>query len=68
MSQFRGQVQQQENSKQQISNQIKCPKCGSTSITAGSRGYSIVWGFIGSGSTVNRCSNCGYKWKPKNDK
>lgn len=42
----------------------KCPRCGSTSITAGQRGYSILTGFLGSGSTVNRCANCGYKWKP----
>lgn len=41
-----------------------CPKCGSTSITAGQRGFSLLTGFIGSGKTVNRCANCGYKWKP----
>lgn len=43
----------------------KCPRCGSTAITAGQRGFSIVTGFWGSSATVNRCSNCGYKWKPK---
>ena len=42
----------------------KCPKCGSTSITTGSRGYSLFTGFLGSGKTVNRCGNCGYKWTP----
>ena len=42
----------------------KCPKCGSTAITAGQRGYSFLTGFIGSSKTVNRCANCGYKWKP----
>lgn len=41
-----------------------CPKCGSTAITAGQRGFSIVTGFLGSGATVNRCANCGHKWKP----
>lgn len=46
------------------SNQVKCPKCGSSSITAGQRGYSLLTGFIGSGKTVNRCAKCGYKWKP----
>ncbi len=63
-------------------NQVKCPKCGSTSVTAGQRGCSLLTGFIGSGitvgqsdfplftgvigsgKTVNRCANCGYKWKP----
>ena len=44
---------------------LRCPKCNSTSISTGARGFSIVTGFIGSGSTVNRCGNCGYKWKPK---
>ena len=42
-----------------------CPKCGSTYITAGTRGYSAVTGFIGSGKTVNRCANCGHSWEPK---
>lgn len=43
---------------------IRCPRCKSTTITTGSRGYSLLWGFLGSGSTVNRCGNCGYTWKP----
>lgn len=43
----------------------KCPKCGSTAISTGARGFSIVTGFLGSDQTVNRCGNCGYKWKPK---
>lgn len=47
------------------SDSIRCPKCNSTQITTGSRGYSLVWGFIGSGKTVNRCAKCGYKWEPK---
>lgn len=48
-----------------ICDTIRCPKCGSTQISTGSRGYSLVWGFIGSGKTVNRCAKCGYKWEPK---
>lgn len=44
---------------------LKCPKCGSTAISTGARGFSIVTGFLGSGQTANRCGNCGYKWKPK---
>lgn len=46
-------------------NIVKCPKCGSTSITTGQRGYSLVTGFWGSGRTMNRCAKCGYKWEPK---
>ena len=43
---------------------LTCPRCGSTAVTTGSRGYSIVWGFAGSGKTVNRCGKCGYTWTP----
>lgn len=42
----------------------KCPKCGSTSIGTKSRGYSLLWGFLGSGSPRNVCQKCGYEWKP----
>lgn len=64
MSQFRNQVEQSNQIRQQEDNQVKCPKCGSTNITAGQKGYSLLTGFIGSGNTVNRCAKCGYKWKP----
>ena len=46
-------------------NTLTCPKCGSTAVTTGQRGYSVITGFFGSGQTVNRCGKCGYKWKPK---
>ena len=49
----------------QKSNVLKCPKCGSTAITTGQRGFSLISGFWGSGKTVNRCGKCGYKWKPR---
>ena len=42
-----------------------CPRCGSTSISTGSRGWKWTTGFIGSGKTVNRCANCGHIWEPK---
>lgn len=49
----------------QLSNKIlKCPKCGSTSVTTGTRGFSIITGFLGSGTVMNMCGNCGHKWKP----
>lgn len=44
--------------------QLRCPKCGSTNISTINRGYSMVTGFIGSGSARNVCQNCGHKWKP----
>lgn len=43
---------------------LVCPKCGSNAVTIGTRGYSLVWGFIGSNKTTNRCGRCGYTWKP----
>ena len=44
---------------------IHCPKCNSTAVTAGQRGYSVVWGFVGSNRTMNRCAKCGHKWEPR---
>lgn len=41
-----------------------CPKCGSTALATINRGYSIVWGLVGSGSPMNVCQACGYKFKP----
>lgn len=46
-------------------NTVRCPKCGSTAISTGQRGYSLLTGFLGSNKTVNRCAKCGYKWEPK---
>ncbi|MGN0983664.1 MAG: hypothetical protein ACI4OI_02380, partial [Gemmiger sp.] len=59
---------------------VSCPKCGSTSVTAGERGLSVgrtvvgsaafgivpglLLGSIGSGQTMCTCLKCGYKWKP----
>lgn len=54
-----------KNSNHIIDSKIHCPKCNSTQITTGSRGYSMVWGFIGAGKTVNRCAKCGHKWEPR---
>lgn len=66
ISQFRTQALQQEQIEQaaEKSNTPKCPKCGCTDIGVANRGYSIVWGFIGSGKSMNVCKNCGHKWKP----
>ena len=43
---------------------ISCPKCGSIEYNAGSRGFSVMTGFIGSGKTVITCLKCGHRWKP----
>ena len=44
---------------------IHCPRCDSTNVVTGQRGYSMIWGFIGSNRTMNRCANCGHKWEPR---
>lgn len=54
----------QQRAEEEKKNQICCPRCGSTQITTGQRGYSFLTGFLGSNKTVNRCANCGYSWKP----
>lgn len=58
------QTQQSNEIDEEENNTVRCPKCGSTQITTGQRGYSLFSGFLGSNKTVNRCANCGYSWKP----
>ena len=53
LSQFRNQLEQKYQANQQDKNQVCCPKCGSSNITTGQRGYSLLTGFIGAGNTVN---------------
>lgn len=45
-------------------NDIYCPKCKSHQYQAAPRGYSLLWGFIGSGKIMITCLNCGHRWKP----
>lgn len=47
----------------QPSNQVRCPKCGSTSITTEEQGYGL-FGWIGASQKKNLCQKCGYKWWP----
>ena len=59
---------------------IKCPRCGSTQLHAGDKGFSVgkavtggllfggiglLGGFIGSKKIVITCLKCGYKWQVK---
>lgn len=56
----------ERNEQRRVSqNTLTCPKCGSSAVAIGERGYSLLTGFIGSGQTMNRCGKCGYKWKPR---
>ena len=45
-------------------NIIRCPRCGSTSISTGARGVNWTLGLIGASKTVNRCAKCGHTWTP----
>ena len=63
-NQAKVQRESEKRTEEQVANQVKCPKCGSTQIGVTNRGYSLLSGFIGSGSARNVCQNCGYKWKP----
>ena len=58
MEQIHKEIQEAE------STEVRCPKCGSASITTGQKGFSLLTGFLGSNKTVNRCASCGYSWKP----
>lgn len=48
----------------QPTSQLRCPKCGSTSITTEEEGYSLLTGFWGASRKHNLCQKCGYRWKP----
>lgn len=45
---------------------VICPNCGSHDVGLVDRGYSFWTGFLGSGTPMNVCQNCGHKWKPGN--
>lgn len=45
-------------------NILICPRCNSSAVITGQRGYSLLTGFFGSNKTVNRCGKCGYYWQP----
>lgn len=64
LSQFKNQLEQKRQINQQEKNQVRCPKCGSTSITTGARGVNLTFGLLGASKTVNRCGKCGHTWKP----
>lgn len=68
-----------ESIKTDSSNEIKCPKCKSKSITANKEGFGLgkavvggvltggvglLGGFIGSNKIRLTCLNCGHIWKP----
>lgn len=57
-------AQQQSQSPKSDEPKLTCPKCGSSNITEGTKGFSLTTGFIGSSNFRYVCKNCGNKWKP----
>ena len=43
---------------------VRCPKCGSSQIHSGARGFSFITGWYGSGKVKITCLKCGHKWDP----
>lgn len=50
---------------EQYCKEVRCPRCGSTSVTTGAKGPSGFFGLIGASKTVNRCAKCGCTWNPR---
>lgn len=44
-------------------NIVRCPRCGSTSVTTEEQGYGF-FGWIGASQKKNLCQKCGHKWWP----
>lgn len=64
-----------------MNEEVKCPKCGSTQLTANKKGFGLgkaavgglllgpvglLGGVIGSGKVVITCLKCGHQWKVGN--
>ena len=43
---------------------IRCPKCDSTQLHSGMRGWSWLFGIFGSASIRITCLGCGHRFKP----
>jgi hypothetical protein len=63
-----------------MTDEIKCPRCGSTQVAAGEKGFGLgkaavgglllgpvglLGGVIGSKAVKIACLNCGWRWKPQ---
>lgn len=69
---------EQEEREARMKTEIRCPKCGSNQLTAGSKGFGLgkavagglllgpvglLSGFIGKGDVMLSCLRCGNRWK-----
>lgn len=68
------QRQQLRLQRKQYDEMMKCPRCGSTSLSGNKKGYGVVGaallgpiglvaGNIGSGKVMVTCMKCGYKFR-----
>lgn len=57
-------MQQQYQTSTPTEPQLTCPRCGSSNIAEGTRGFTLTTGFIGSGNFRYVCKSCENKWKP----
>lgn len=72
-------LQPEEPEEQQHTHAVKCPRCRSTSFTAGNKGFGLgkaaggwvllgpvglLGGLLGSKKTLVTCLQCGHKWVP----
>ena len=57
-------IKEEQRQKEEENSKPRCPRCHSTNIQTINRGYSLLTGFIGSGSPRNVCQKCGRKWRP----
>ena len=64
LAQFKEIVDNKRRDQEQERLILKCPKCGSKSITTGQKGFGLIMGLVGSNKTVNRCGSCGHIWQP----
>jgi tellurium resistance protein TerD len=70
-------IQKTKDQIAEAQNQLQCPRCRSTQIVIGSRGFSggtgllgavlfgpigALGGFLGSNKTICRCGKCGHSW------
>ena len=43
---------------------VQCPRCNSTQVHAGKRGWKLFSGFIGSSNVIITCLECGKQFRP----
>ena len=63
LSRYNDRPQQPTPQPNTFQNVVRCPRCGSTSVTTEEQGYGL-FGWIGASQKKNLCQKCGHKWWP----